>query len=177
MVYKRVALLSNLYTMRQHIRKKHNVTMLLYHLVFPVKYRKKVFVTQRIDQVLTDACKTIENWLKCGYEIYFDSIWIDWDHVHFLVQSVPTLCVTDIVTTIKSITAKVLLQCSTELEGKLWWWEFWTDWYYANTVWIYAWLQTIQNYVQNQWRWKSEKQEYKQIYTSKYNVTQQSLFW
>ncbi len=173
MVYKNsLFYLLLLYTMRKHIRKSHNVTMLLYHLVFPVKYRRKVFTTQRIEQVLIDECKQIEK-----YEIYFDSIGIDWDHVHLLVQSIPTLCVSDIVMTVKSITAKVLLQCKIEIAWKLWWWEFWTDGYYANTVWVYAWFQTIQHYVQNQWRPKNEKQEYKQVYISKYSVTQQSLFW
>ena len=138
--------------MRKHIRKSHNVTMLLYHLVFPVKYRKEIFVTPRIKEWLIRCChEQVSN-----YEIYFDTIWVDWDHVHFLVQSVPTQSVTQIVTKIKSFTAKVLLWYKLELEWKLRWWEIRTDWYYANTVGAVAWYKTIQNYVVNQWygrRW------------------------
>ena len=159
--------------MRKHIRKSHNVTMLLYHLVMPVKYRRKVFTTQRIEQVLIDECHKLE-----AKEIYFDCIGVDWDHVHMLVQSVPILSITEIVTMIKSLTAKMLLKCKTEIAWKLWWWEFRTDWYYANTVWVYAWLQTIQNYVQNQWKWEKRKiDDYKEIYTNTQEFKQQPLFW
>ena len=78
---------------------------------------------------------------------------------------------------IKSLTAKALLWCKTELYWKLWWAEFWTDGYYANTVGVYAWFQTIQNYVQNQW--KAEKRgtdQYKQVYDNSHMFKQQSLF-
>jgi len=120
--------------------------MLLYHVVLPVKYRREIFVTDRIRNGLIKCChETVSK-----YEIYFDTIWVDWDHVHFLVQSVPTQSVTDIVSKIKSFTAKVLLKCKVELEWKIWWWEIRTDGYYANTVGTVAGYQSIQNYVVNQ---------------------------
>ena len=84
--------------MRKHIRKSHNVTMLLYHMVFPVKYRKEIFVTERIREWLIKVCEDIET----KYEIWFDSIGVDGDHVHFLVQWIPSMSVTNMVTTIKS---------------------------------------------------------------------------
>ncbi|MEB3161403.1 MAG: IS200/IS605 family transposase, partial [Synechocystis sp.] len=37
--------------MSQYIHKKHNVTVLLYHLVFPAKYRKAIF-DQKVDHEL-----------------------------------------------------------------------------------------------------------------------------
>ena len=132
------------------LRKSHNVTTLLYHLVFPVKYRRKVFTTSRIKEWLINACNDISE----KYDIRFESIWIDWDHVHFLVQSAPTLSITNIVTVIKSLTAKRLLKYKTELRWKLRWWEFWTDGYFANTVWASAWFQVIQSYIMNQWYWE-----------------------
>lgn len=101
----------------------------------------------RIEEWLTSYCK--EFWPK--YEIYFDTIGVDWDHVHFLVQSVPSQSVTNIVKKIKSLTWIEMLKYKMELRGKLWWWEFWSDWYYANTVWAVAWYQTIKNYVWNKW--------------------------
>ena len=105
-----------LYTMRKHIRKSHNVTMLLYHIVFPVKYRKFIFTTPRITKWLCECCAQLEK-----YEIYFDAIGVDWNHVHFLVQSAPTKSVTQIVTIIKSFTWKELLKYKLELSWKLWW--------------------------------------------------------
>ena len=74
--------------MSQYIHKKHNVTVLLYHLVFPAKYRRAVF-DQKVDQELRDICVEIEK----RYEIQFLEIGVDKDHVNFLIQSVPTYSV------------------------------------------------------------------------------------
>ena len=35
------------YEMDEHIYKQHNKTLLLYHLVFPAKYRREVFTAER----------------------------------------------------------------------------------------------------------------------------------
>ena len=50
-------------------------------------------------------------WIKVErYEIIFIEIGNDEDHVHFLVQSVPTITVTKVVTTIKSTTAREIFK-------------------------------------------------------------------
>jgi len=41
--------------MSSYIHKSHNVTVLLYHLVFPAKYRR-VVIDATVDQVLREAC-------------------------------------------------------------------------------------------------------------------------
>ena len=71
--------------MSQVIRKSHNVSVLLYHIVCPAKYRRVVF-TNEVDQVLKEVCLEIAK----RYEIDFIEIGTDQDHVHFLVQSVPS---------------------------------------------------------------------------------------
>ena len=43
----------------EHIYKSHNKTLLLYHLVFPAKYRKKVF-NDEIDKTLKETCLVLE---------------------------------------------------------------------------------------------------------------------
>ncbi len=43
------------------------------------------------------------------YQVKFLEIGTDKDHVHFLVQSVPTYSVTKIVTMVKSLTAKEII--------------------------------------------------------------------
>ncbi len=78
--------------MSRFIHKSHNVTILLYHLVFPAKYRRVVF-DEDVDTVLRDVCLSMEN---C-YQIKYIEIGTDQDHVHFLVQSVPTYTITKIV--------------------------------------------------------------------------------
>ena len=99
----------------QHIIKSHNKTLLLYHLVFPAKYRKKIF-DDEVDKTLKNICLEISD----RYEIHFVEIGNDLDHVHFLVQSVPTLSVTRIVTIIKSITAREIFAKHKEVKKLLW---------------------------------------------------------
>lgn len=65
--------------MSQYIHKSHNVTVLLYHLVFPAKYRRSV-IDEGVDRAITDICLEIEK----RYEIRFLEIGTDKDHIHFL---------------------------------------------------------------------------------------------
>jgi len=82
------------------IHKSHNVSVLLYHIVCPAKYRRAVF-TPPVDQKLKEVCLEISH----RFEITFLEIGTDHDHVHFLVQSVPLDSPKKIVQIIKSITA------------------------------------------------------------------------
>ncbi len=91
--------------MSDHIHKSHNKTLLLYHLVFPAKYRRKVF-SEAVSNTLRDVCVGIGE----RYEIGFAEIGLEEDHVHFLVQGIPTMPVSRIVTIIKSITAREIFR-------------------------------------------------------------------
>ena len=115
--------------MSEYIHKSHNVTVLMYHLVFPAKYRRAVFDAQ-VDEVLKEVCLEIGK----RYQLKFIEIGTDKDHVHFLVQSVPTYSVTKIVTLIKSLTAREIFKRCPQVRKKLWGGEFWTDGYFACTV-------------------------------------------
>ncbi len=115
--------------MSEYIHKSHNVTVLLYHLVFPAKYRRAVF-DKKVDGELKEVCLEIEK----RYEIKFLEIGVEENHVHFLIQSVPTYSVTRLVKMIKSITAReIFLRCP-DVKKQLWGGEFWTDGYFASTV-------------------------------------------
>jgi putative transposase len=81
--------------------KRHNVSALIYHIVCPAKYRRVIFDVE-VDTVLKDVCLDIAK----RYEIVFLEIGTDKDHVHFLVQSVPSYSPTKIVKMIKSLTAR-----------------------------------------------------------------------
>lgn len=91
--------------MSEYIHKSHNVTVLIYHLVFPAKHRP-VVIDEHVDEVLKDICLVIE----MRYQIKFLEIGTDKDHVHFLVQSVPTYSVTKIVTMTKNLTRKSVMK-------------------------------------------------------------------
>ena len=131
--------------MSEYIHKSHNVTILLYHLVFPAKYRKAVF-DEQVDEILREVCLDIEK----RYEIKFVEIGVDKDHVHFLVQSVPTYSVTKLVTMIKSLTAREVFKRCPQVKQKLWGGEFWSDGYFASTVERQGDEDMIASYVKNQ---------------------------
>ena len=131
--------------MSQYLHKSHNVTVLLYHLVFPAKYRRAVF-DQNVDQLVRDVSVEIEK----RYQVHFLEIGIDEDHVHFLVQTVPTYSVTKVVTLVKSITARQIFSQYPQVKKQLWGGEFWTDGYFASTVGKHGDEQMIGKYVKNQ---------------------------
>ena len=131
--------------MSEYIHKKHNVSVLIYHLVFPAKYRRAVF-DQEVDQVLKEVCLEIEK----RYEVKFLEIGVDKDHVHYLVQSVPTYSVTKLVTMIKSLTAREIFKKCPEVKRKLWGGEFWSDGYYVSTVGKHGNEEMVKKYVEAQ---------------------------
>lgn len=95
----------------RYIHKEHNVSVLLYHLVFPAKYRRAV-LTEKVEAVIKDTCLELEK----RYEIAFIEIGTDTDHIHLLVQAVPTYSVTKLVTLIKSMTASQVFALCPEVK-------------------------------------------------------------
>ena len=131
--------------MSEHISKSHNKSLLLYHLVCPVKYRRKA-ISKEISETIKSTCLEISE----RYDLHFIEIGTDEDHVHFLVQTVPTLAPTKVVTTIKSFTGHEVFEKHPEVKKMLWGGKFWTAGFYINTVGQYANEQTISNYVKQQ---------------------------
>ena len=87
----------------------------MYHFVCPAKYRR-VVIDEKVDQVIKETCQEIEK----RYEIRFLEIGTDQDHVHFLIQSVPTYSPKKIIQIVKSITAKEVFEQCPEVKKKLW---------------------------------------------------------
>ena len=131
--------------MSDHIRRSHNVSLLLYHFVCPAKFRKKIF-TEAVEQTLKQVCTEIAP----RYEMHFIEIGTDEDHVHFLIQSIPMQSPKRIIQIIKSITARELLERHPEIRKILWGGKFWSSGYYVNTVSKHGNEESIKRYVQNQ---------------------------
>lgn len=143
--------------MSQAIKKSHNVSQLLYHLVCPAKYRRLVFKeVANLDQAIKDICLEIEK----RYDIHFVEIGTDQDHVHFLIQSVPAISPARVAQIIKSITAREVFQKKSEVKKILRGGEFWTKGYYINTVGAKGNEAAIKNYVENQGL------KYQQVYSN-----------
>lgn len=144
--------------MSNYIHKRHNVNILLYHLVCPVKYKRKV-ITVGVEKLLKAVCLGIER----RYEIKFLEIGMESDHVHFLVQSVPTYSPKKIVQTIKSISARKILEIRTEVKEMLWGGEFWSKGYFVSTVSKHGNEETISRYIKSQGTEKEYNCLYKQL--------------
>ncbi|MCY1662583.1 IS200/IS605 family transposase [Chryseobacterium sp. SL1] len=141
--------------MDEHIYKRHNKSLLLYHLVFPMKYRREV-LTKEIGESLQFICVGISE----RYEVQSVEIGYESDHVHFLVQSVPSMSVSKLVTIIKSLSARELFKKHPEIKRILWGGNLWTSGYYVNTVGQYGNKDVIRKYIENQ----GKEKEYKKIH-------------
>ena len=139
--------------MSEYYHKSHNVSVLLYHYVCPAKYRRVIF-DDSVDKVLIQTCQEISK----RYEINIVEIGTDGDHVHFLIQSIPNLAPTEIVTIIKSITAKEIFRLCPYVKKKLWGGKLWTAGYFVSTVGKHGNEQQIKNYV------RSQGKEYSKMY-------------
>ena len=139
--------------MSKAIRESHNVSILIYHIVCPAKYRRVVFNAE-VDKELRAVCLEIAK----RYEIEFLEIGTHRDHVHLLVQSVPTYGVTKITTIVKSITAREVFKLCPQVKQQLWGGEFWADGYFASTVGKHGNEDMIQKYVNRQGK------EYQKLY-------------
>ena len=116
-----------------------------YHIVFPVKYRRALLKTE-IEATIVSTAKEITE----RYEINFENIGCDANHIHILCSFHPKLSITQVVTMFKSITAREIFKRHPEVKQQLWGGEFWSDGYYAATVGTGGNWQTVANYVKNQ---------------------------
>jgi REP element-mobilizing transposase RayT len=96
--------------MSQVVHKSHNVSILLYHFVYPTKYRRSI-ISETIERELIKIYQEVEE----AYEIDFLEIGADRDHIHFLIQSVSDYRPAKIIRTVKSITTRELRSRITSL--------------------------------------------------------------
>ncbi len=136
----------------EYIHKSHNVSVLIYHIVCPAKYRKVVF-SEKIEEIIKDICIEISK----RYELVFLEIGFDKDHTHFLVQSVPMYSPTKIVTMIKSVTAREVFKRCPEVKQILWGGEFWSKGFFISSVGKHGDEEKLKNYVKNQGVYKEYK--------------------
>jgi putative transposase len=139
----------------RNIHKPHNVSVLMYHLVCAAKYRR-VVMSEHVDEVLRQTC--LEN--EKRWAIRFLEIGLDRDHVHFLIQTVPSYSPSRMVQIVKSVVAREVFAQAPEVKQKLWGGAFWGEGYFANTVGQHGSEKVIAAYMQGQ----GGKGEYRQLH-------------
>ena len=119
--------------------------LLLVHLIFVVKYRKKLLVKYG-DEV---KAKMIEISSRCNFEI--DTIEVDKDHIHLLVSYEPHISISQIVRVLKGETTHDLwVNHASALNLQFWKHHiFWSPSYFACSV-GNASQEVIRHYIENQ---------------------------
>ena len=135
------------------VKSNHCVYDTHYHIVFPVKYRKALLAP-----LITKAIRDISVLISERYDIWFEQLGCDEDHIHILCSFHPKYSGSDVVRTFKSITARELFKQFPELRKDLWGGEFWSDGYFMATVSEKGNWQQVENYVRNQGKTKQTTQ-------------------
>ena len=127
------------------LRTNHNAYDTHYHLVFPVKYRKSL-----LNNDVPLAITAIAQEIALRYDLTFEKIGTDGDHIHLLCSFPPKYSGSDVVRIFKSITARELFKQFPALKRDLWGGEFWSDGFYLATVSERGDWKTVERYVANQ---------------------------
>ena len=127
------------------VKSNHCVYDAHYHIVFPVKYRKAL-LSPPVASAIVEIARGIEE----RYDVVFEKVGTDGDHIHILCSFHPKYGGSQIVGIFKSITAKQLFVRFPQLRQDLWGGEFWTDGYYLATVGTRGDWATVERYVANQ---------------------------
>jgi putative transposase len=131
--------------MKKLRRSSHSVYICDYHLVWPTKYRRKIF-NKGVLAYLQDIIKRIS---KHHPEILIKEVNTDEDHVHLLVSIPPQWSVGKAVRIIKANTARALNDKFPFLKDVYWGTRsIWSSGYFVSTVGINE--KIIQNYIKQQ---------------------------
>jgi REP-associated tyrosine transposase len=129
---------------------------LIYPLVCPATYRRVVFDTE-VDRVLKELC--LESAPRD--ELVFLEIGPDQNHVHCLVQAVPSDSATKIVKIVKSLTARALFKRVPSVKKQLWGGAFGSTGYFLSTVGRHGSEEMIRRAVNN----PGTDKDYKQLHS------------
>jgi putative transposase len=124
----------------------HSVYKIRYHMVTAVKYRKSL-LNSEVEECVRETLKGISQ----RYEIIIDEVGFDQNHIHIFCGASPRLSPLQVISIIKSITAKKVFERFPSLKKEqLWGGEFWSDGKYIGTVGEATSEKVIRNYIRNQ---------------------------
>ena len=126
-------------------RAEHHIYRLEYHFVWTPKYRCKAF-----RKPYTDTLKQIFIRAAYDYDMNIQEIEIPIDHVHMLIAIPPTICVSDAIGMLKSISAREMFKRHPDFKRQYFWsGNLWSPSYFAETVGRVS-EEAIRKYIQSQ---------------------------
>lgn len=130
-----------------YISKNHSKHLLMIHLIFSVKYRKKLLIKygEEIKQLFYDIAEE--------KDLNIIEMEVDKDHIHTLVQYTPTKSILEIVRCFKQMsTYRIWRQNNNQIYLKKHFWKentFWSDGYFACSIGNVS-KEIIEKYIQEQ---------------------------
>ena len=116
-----------------------------YHMVWSVKYRKKV-ITPEIEEFLRKSAIQIGE--DKGFTVQLFEAG-ERDHIHCFITAPPKLSITNIAKYLKGITGRKLFEEYPELRNELWNGELWNHSYYVETIGSIS-EENIKKYIEKQ---------------------------
>jgi len=123
-------------------RTKTTVSLINYHFVFCPRYRRKIFLNERLDI----RFKELVNRIAEENDFKIVALKTDKDHCHLFLNALPSYSPSDIMAKIKGGTSKILREEFKELNSIP---NLWTRSYFVSTVGNVS-SETIKQYVENQ---------------------------
>lgn len=139
---------------KRYARRAHSVCALHAHLVFVVKYRRRV-ITERVFDTLKRAMRASAHHLGCS----LNAIESDGDHLHVLITYPPSLSIAKMVQHLKGASSRMVrAQRLPEVLRTLWGRHFWSPSYCVVSC-GGAPLDIVKTYVDTQ-RMRSQKRSH-----------------
>jgi len=107
----------------------HSAYLLTFHLVWCVKYRRKVLTDE-----IGDRLKQIVEKLLIDAECSPVAIETDIDHIHIVFRSKPTHQLSKVINSLKGVSARRLFQEFPQIKTRLWNGNLWSPSYFLVTV-------------------------------------------
>ena len=137
-------------------RTSHAVYDTKYHLVWCPKYRKKLFA----QDYLRERAVELFNEIAEEYDFHIEELEVAENHVHVFLSFPPRYSVSEVVKTLKSISARELFREYPSIKKQLWKGELWEDGYFVRTVGDKVTSDIIKKYIKQH---KAEKQSAAQL--------------
>ena len=131
----------------QYNKEAHKVYSLIYHLIFVIKYRQKVFKENvGIIEDFKNKCIKISK----DFEVTVIEQDCGIDHVHIVISCKPTLDIPKYINILKGHSSRYLREKYKDfLKNKLWGDSFWSPSYFIATAGNVS-IDVLKEYVENQ---------------------------
>lgn len=123
----------------------HSVYALQYHFIQVVKYRKNIFIDERIVDFLKQKVREISE----SFDVEIIDLECDKDHFHMIFKAKPTLNIPRYINALKTISSRELQRNFPNIKKQLWNGILWSPSYFLATTGQVT-LDVLKKYVENQ---------------------------